>query len=169
MEMSIVAAKPPEKLVIPTEAEAGQRAERSGEPSLRDSPSGRHGGQTSCFHGRRRRGARAGRGSAPPSPSRRKVRGSSTSLRPLARLRSGRNDRWILGGFAARPSLAPLLILKARLGFLTQRRKDAEGAELRSNRAQEKVHLPGEPWPQRSFLSDLCVSAPPRFPSHRRF
>ena len=47
------ASKP--KTVISTEAQAGQWAERSGEPSLRDSPSGRHGGQTSNFSSRGRR------------------------------------------------------------------------------------------------------------------
>ena len=51
--------------------------------------------------GRRRCGARTGGSSAPPSP-RRKVRGFSTTLRPLARLCFCRNDRFFdaiaLGG-----------------------------------------------------------------------
>ena len=82
------------KTVISTEAKVERRAERSGEPSLRDRPSGRHGGQTSNFssRGRRRRetALRAPHHLRPKG----KVRGFSTTLRPLARLRFGRNDRF---------------------------------------------------------------------------
>ena len=73
------AAQPPEKsTVISTGAKAEKWAERSGETSYFSS------------RGRRRCGASAHSCSAPPPPA--EVRDFSTTLRPLFRLRSGRND-----------------------------------------------------------------------------
>ena len=66
---------------------------------------------------------------------------------------------------------AELIILAAGWGFLTQRRKGAEDAELRSPGGPENVHLLGAPVEQRTFppfLCALCTFAPLRFPSHRR-
>ena len=84
--------RPKQNAVISTGAEEERRAERSGEPSLRDSPSGRHGGQTSNFSsGKMARSANVMK-LRTAFARRGKVRGFSTALRPLARLRSGRND-----------------------------------------------------------------------------
>ena len=57
---------------------------------------------------------------------------------------------------------AELIILAAGWGFLTQRRKGAEDAELRSPGGPENVHLLGAPVEQRTFppfLCALCASA----------
>ena len=70
-----------QKPVISTEAEAGQRAERSGETSNLSS------------RGRRRWGSENTLALRAAFARRGKVRGFSTPLRPLARLRFGRNDR----------------------------------------------------------------------------
>jgi len=54
---------------------------------------------------------------------------------------------------------APGVILKAGLGFLTQRRKGAEDAELRSHGGPENVHLLGEPVEPRTFPHSSAFSA----------
>ena len=52
--------------------------------------------------------------------------------------------------------------LKAGLGFLTQRRKGAEDAELRNECGPENVHLPGAPVEPRTFPHSSASSAPLR-------
>ncbi|KAB2647790.1 MAG: hypothetical protein DVB27_02940 [Verrucomicrobia bacterium] len=59
------------------------------------------------------------------------------------------------------------LNLNPGLGFLTQRRKGAEDAELRSECEPESVHLLGEPVEPRTFPHSFACSASLRFPSHR--
>jgi len=64
-------------------------------------------------------------------------------------------------GHCALPAsrFAPHLILKAELGFLTQRRKGAEDAELRSHGGPENVHPLGAPLEPRTLPHSSALSA----------